>query len=208
MCPLSYTSENSTEQSIDEKLLETGEWPATPIKVSNVDDKFLVFNHTHGSLLYGFGRYFGIPVGIRKPKKDTFERPLELSIFEALYLLTKGHVVIFSAKSEIPLEIDDLHAFGCENYPDFKDKYTIYKDLREKNYIPRPGQKFGADFIVYEQGPGKDHSSFCIQVLSQISKISSIDVVRSARLATSVKKRFVLANPKTKSYFSFKWFKP
>lgn len=208
MSPLSYSSDDPSQQIEEEVLLKLGKWPDIPIKVSYINEKFLVFNHIHGSLLYGYGRYFGIPVGIRKPKSHVFTKPLELSIFEAVYLGEKGYVVVFDSLSQNKLNYKELHEIGRKIYPNFQEKYGIYQDLREKNYIPRPGQKFGADFIVYEKGPGKDHSSFCIQVLSQITKISSIDVVRSARLATSVKKRFVLANPTTKTYFSFKWYKP
>jgi tRNA-intron endonuclease len=158
-------------------------------------------------LLYGFGRFFGIPVGIRKPKHEIFERPLELSYFETYYLLRKNRLCVKNPDNELESN-EDFLIFAKERYPEFEEKYVIYEDLREKKYIPRPGQKFGADFIVYQQGPGRDHSSFCIQVLSRDAKISSIDVVRSARLATSVKKRFILANPMTKNYFSIKWYKP
>lgn len=208
MSPLSDVINDPVEQKKGEELLESGDWPEIPIKVSYINERFLVFNHVHGSLLYGYGRFFGIPVGIRKPKSHVFTRPLELSLFETVYLEKLGHVFVFISTSNEKISHDSLITIGKEIYPNFEEKFTIYEDLRDKNYIPRPGQKFGADFIVYEKGPGRDHSSFCIQVLSQFTKISSIDVVRSARLATSVKKRFVLANPTTKTYFSFKWHKP
>ena len=212
MSPLSYPNPDPNQPNeiseAAQKLLEQGELPENPIPATLVGIKVVVFNHIHGSLLYGYGRYYGIPTGIRKPKNHIFTRPLELSLFEAYYLLQQNTIKIKSQNTDGMIMPEDFFAFACKNYPRFAEKYVIYDDLRSKNYIPRPGQKFGGDFIVYSKGPGIDHSSYCIQVLSTHTKISSIDVVRSARLAGSVKKRFLLANPQTKSYFSFKWFKP
>jgi len=185
----------------NEIILKEGKFPKGKIEA-------ILLNNIHGSLLYGYGRYFGIPLGIRKPKNHIFDKPLELTLLEAMYLLSNQIITINSEKSKKKWKKDEFFEYGKKNFPQFEEKYTIYHDLREKKYIPRPGQKFGADFIVYREGPGIDHASFCISVLSNNSEISSIDVVRSARLATSVKKRFILANPLTKSYFSFKWYKP
>lgn len=210
MCPLSYPLINEDLDENSKSLLSSGIFPENPIEARLIGTKILIFNNIHGYLLYGFGRYFGIPVGIRKPKIEPFERPLELSALEIFYLMNKNIVNLYSSEQNTLKKwtIEEFHTFAVENFARFEERYTIYEDLRDKNFIPRPGQKFGADFIVYRKGPGLDHSSFCIQVLSPRARISSIDVVRSARLATSVKKRFVMANPSTKSYFSFKWFKP
>jgi tRNA-intron endonuclease, archaea type len=205
MSPLTSPPDLNSEEISD--ILEKGEFPETPIDAVLVGVKILIFNPIHGSILYGFGRYFGTPVGIRKPKNHIFDRPLELSLFEAVYLLKQG-IILLKSHLKNAISHQDLYEIACKNYPKFDEKYLIYEDLRNKKYIPRPGQKFGADFIVYKKGPGVDHSSFCLQVLSGREKISSVDVVRAGRLATSVKKKFVLANPFTKGYFQFKWYKP
>ena len=208
MTPLSNPKDSFLNEDKLEKLLELGNFPQNPIPATLVGNKIIIFNHYFASILYGFGRYFGIPVGIKKPKSHIFTKPLELTLFEALFLLKNKKIEIILRKNDKRFNETEFYQFACENYPNFEDKYIIYEDLRKKKYIPRPGQKFGADFIVYRKGPGIDHSSFCIQVLDNRSKITSADVVRSARLATSVKKKFILANPLTKSYFSFKWYKP
>jgi len=38
----------------------------------------------------------------------------------------------------------------------------VYKDLRDKGFIIKPGLKYGADFSVYEKGsrPGDEHSKW------------------------------------------------
>jgi tRNA-intron endonuclease len=68
--------------------------------------------------------------------------------------------------------------------------------------------KFGADFVVYRLGPGLEHSLFMVHVLPHDSEITAVDMVRAGRLATSVRKKFVIANPLTNSYYFFEWFKP
>ena len=68
MSPLSYGTKEISIQDSGDSFQEVEEWPPSPISVSFLDGKFIVFNHDHGSILYGSGRYFGIPVGIRKPK--------------------------------------------------------------------------------------------------------------------------------------------
>ncbi|MHA1584053.1 MAG: tRNA-intron lyase [Promethearchaeota archaeon] len=205
-----YRGETLVPNPQSDPILEEGKWPATSIDSVLLGEKVVVFNPIHGAILYGYGRFFGIPVGIHKPKSHISSRPLELTLFEANFLLKRHHIRVLNqdAGDGEYLTETEFYSISCKKFPRFDDKYQIYEDLREKKYIPRPGQKFGADFVVYKQGPGIDHSSFCVQVLPKQAKISSVDVVRSARLATSVKKRFVLANPSTKYYFSFKWHKP
>ncbi len=195
-----------------EELLKTGMLPKDPIPVKIIGTKLLVFNKVHGSLLYGYNRFFGTPVGIRKPKSHIFDRPLELTPFEAFYLLKKKIVTVWEENSESreqEYNESSFRDYANSSVKDFDNKYAIYEDLREKKYIPRSGQKFGAHFIAYEKGPGLGHSSFCIKVKSgSAAIISSLDVVTAGRLATSVKKNFVLANPVTKTYYKFNWFKP
>jgi len=47
-----------------------------------------------------------------------------------------------------------------------------------------------------------------VHVLPHDSEITVINKVRSGWLAISVRKKFVLANPLTYSYYIFEWFKP
>ena len=61
---------------------------------------------------------------------------------------------------------------------------------------------------MYKKGPGLDHSPFIIQVLPKVTNLTAIDIVRAGRLANSVKKKFIIANPLTRTYYGFKWFKP
>lgn len=173
-----------------------------------VGNRVIVFNHEEGTELYKNG-FFGKPVGIRKPKTFDFNRPLELSLLEAYYLLEQGKIEIYEGDDKILNE--DFLKMVRKHYENFDSKYFVYKDLRGKNFVVRPGLKFGADFGVYEHGPGIDHAPFIVHVLPNTKKISAIEMVRAGRLATSVRKKFIIATlplPDKINYFIFTWFKP
>ncbi|MFX1320645.1 MAG: tRNA-intron lyase [Promethearchaeota archaeon] len=173
-----------------------------------INSRVIVFNPLYASYLYVKKNFFGSPLGINKPRLEYFSKPSELSLIEAYYLLNKDEITIYHVKEDKELNPNEFHKIAKEIHHKFEEKYTIYKDLRKKGYIPRPGLKFGADFVVYKKGPGLEHSPFIVHVLPHDSKITAIDMVRAGRLATSVRKKFVIANPLTNSYYFFEWFKP
>ncbi|MFW9877622.1 MAG: tRNA-intron lyase [Candidatus Thorarchaeota archaeon] len=173
-----------------------------------INSRVIVFNPLYASYLYVKKGFFGSPLGINKPRLEYFSKPSELSLIEAYYLLEKDEITIFDVIENKYLGTEDFSNKAKKIHRKFEEKYIIYKDLREKKYVPRPGLKFGADFVVYRKGPGLEHSLFMVHVLPHNSEISAVDMVRAGRLATSVRKRFVIANPLTCSYYFFEWFKP
>ncbi|MBD3253874.1 MAG: tRNA-intron lyase [Candidatus Lokiarchaeota archaeon] len=173
-----------------------------------VNSRVVVFNPLYASWLYVKKRFFGSPLGINKPRLEYFSKPSELSLIEAYYLLEKEEISILNIKNNKNLSKSEFFEIAKITHNKFEEKYIIYKDLRQKGYVPRPGLKFGADFVVYKKGPGLEHSPFIVHVLPHDSKITAIDMVRAGRLATSVRKKFVIANPLTCSYYFFEWFKP
>ena len=174
-----------------------------------IKNRVVVWNYEDGSKLYKEG-FYGKPLGIRKPKSFEFDRPLELSLFESLYLLTKKKIEVYDKTKDSNLDAQALSEIAKENFVEFEDKYRVYFDLRERGYVVRPGLKFGADFAVYQYGPGIDHAPFIVHVLQNITAISSIEMVRAGRLATTVRKRFIIATISMGKvvYYMFTWFKP
>ncbi|MFX0023833.1 MAG: tRNA-intron lyase, partial [Candidatus Hermodarchaeota archaeon] len=173
-----------------------------------VNSRVIIFNHLYASYLYVKKGFFGSPLGINKPRLEFFSKPSELSLIEAYFLLEKDEITIFDVRENKFLESKEFYEIAKKIHHKFEEKYIIYSDLRKKGYIPRPGLKFGADFVVYKKGPGLEHSLFMVHVLPHDSEITAIDMVRAGRLATSVRKKFVIANPLTCSYYFFEWFKP
>jgi tRNA-intron endonuclease len=77
--------------------------------------------------------------------------------------------------------------------------------------IVTPGIKFGCDFAVYKYGPGVEHAPYMVSVKTADSDISATEIVKAGRLATTVRKRFIIAVPKAGEekvkYLIFEWFK-
>lgn len=157
--------------------------------------------------LWGLG-FYGKPVGIIKPRTPDFDKPLILDLIEAIYLMEKGILKVHSDGYD--LSVNTLINIARENYVDFDSRYIVYKDLRERGFIVISGLKFGVDFAVYRKGPGLEHAPFLVDVIRAGSEISSDELVRAGRLATSVRKRFIYAvvDDKKIRYILFKWFKP
>lgn len=194
-------------QDISLDKIDEGDIPDR-IPTKFINSRVIVFNPVYASYLYVKEKFFGAPLGISKPRLEYFSKPSELSLLEAYYLLKAKRISIFDVELNRELGLEEFYEIACEIHKKFEEKFIIYQDLREKGYIPRPGLKFGADFVVYKKGPGLEHSPFIVHALPHDSKIGAVEIVRAGRLATSVRKKFVIANPDKKSYYFFEWFKP
>ena len=177
------------------------------MKCELVDNRLIVWNIEDSRKLFGNG-YYGKPIGIPKPKVKEINVPLILDLIEGLYLLEIKKITIYNKKKKIT--INDMIEICKKEYHDFDKKYLVYKNFRDKGYIINPGIKFGCDFAVYEKGPGIDHAPFLIQVYSRSDQISSTAIVLAGRLATTVRKQFILAIPKGKDkvdFLALDWWK-
>jgi tRNA-intron endonuclease len=180
-----------------------------PIKTHFTGSKIIIWDLENGNKLFRFG-YYGRPIGVRKPKGSYTDRPFELTVLEALYLLNKKLITI-EYKEKLLEEKEFKNFLLSLNFNLLEDLYFVYADLRNKNYILKPGLKFGSDFSVYKKGPGIDHAPFLIRVFPRGSKIIPLDLVSAGRLANSVKKKYVMASVISEieiKYYEFKWTKP
>jgi len=173
-----------------------------------LQDSLIVWDIEESRRLFKLG-FYGKPLGIPKPKDTSFNSPLVLDLIEATYLVEQGLLDVFRDGER--LELPSLLEYGRANYERFEDRALVYKDLRQRGFVVAPGIKFGSDFAAYKHGPGIDHAPFIIQVKSSAESFSALDIVRSGRLATSVKKHFTVAIPdRTKgivTYVLFEWWR-
>jgi tRNA-intron endonuclease len=181
----------------------------TKIKVELIENFLVVWNPEEGSQLYKTG-FYGKPLGISKPKIPEFKVPLILDLMEGLYLAENEKVTIHDSKNR-KVGLGKLRQKAKQLYEEFDEKYAVYRDLRDSGLIVTPGIKFGCDFAVYKYGPGVEHAPYMVSVKNAASDISATEIVKAGRLATTVRKRFIIAVPdleaeKTK-YLIFKWFK-
>ncbi len=180
------------------------------VKVELIENFLVVWNPIAGSELYKNG-FFGKPLGISKPKIPEFKVPLILDLMEGVYLTEKGTITVTESGKRKSVGLKKLRQKAKELYDEFDEKYLVYYDLRESGLIVTPGIKFGCDFAVYKYGPGVEHAPYMVSVKNMDSDISATEVVKAGRLATTVRKRFIIAVPDLVAdkikYFIFKWFK-
>ena len=172
-----------------------------------LENRIVVWNIQESRDLFASG-YFGKPIGIPKPNVDEINVPLILDLIEGCYLQEISKIKI--TKNGKLVSLSALIRLCKKEYHNFDKKYQVYKDFRKKGYVINPGIKFGCDFAVYESGPGIDHAPFLVQVYNKSDDISSTAVVLAGRLASSVKKQFILAIPRSKSkidYLSLDWWR-
>ncbi len=179
-----------------------------PVEVLILGSKALVLDEKRGNEL--FKQFFGKPFGVQKPKPETeYRGPFILSLYEALYLCKRG--VLKPVIQGREASCDELASYARSQIPDFDAKYLVYENLRTRGYVVRSGLKFGADFAVYEIGPGYEHAPYVVLVARRGIEMDPISIVRIGRVSHSVRKRTVLAivDPETKTvnYLVFKWVK-
>jgi tRNA-intron endonuclease len=179
------------------------------IKVELIENFLVVWDSTEGSELYKTA-YYGKPLGIPKPKIPEFNVPLILDLMEGLYLAETDKIAIYE-KEDSKVGLKKLRQKVRELYGEFEEKYAVYKDLRDSGLIVTPGIKFGCDFAVYKYGPGVEHAPYMVSVKKAGSNITATEIVKAGRLATTVRKRFIIAVPDMTTgkakYLIFKWFK-
>ncbi|MFP3219572.1 MAG: tRNA-intron lyase [Candidatus Marsarchaeota archaeon] len=169
----------------------------------------LVLDKEEGGKLYAMG-YYGRPLSVYKPKEKEISSEIELSPVEALYLAKTGALEVY--RGERKLSWEELENELRKDINNFRELYMVYEDLKSKGYIVKPGMKFGADYAVYEYGPGIDHAVFLVHVVLAYDAFEPEEIVRAGRLSHGVRKRFVMAYPNVSSkkveYVVFRWVKP
>ena len=180
------------------------------IQTEFIDNFLVVWDPERGSELYKLG-FYGKPIGIPKPKVTDFNVPLILDLMEGLYLMEKGLVIVYEGPQKKRVNFMKLRRRARKLYDEFDLKYAVYRNLRDQELIVAPGIKYGCDFAVYRQGPGVDHAPYMVSVKKARDEVTATDVVKAGRLATTVRKRFIIAIPDLEDeriqYLIFKWFK-
>jgi tRNA-intron endonuclease len=168
------------------------------------DNRLIIWDIEQARRIYNNG-FYGKPIGDPRPRED-FEEPLLLDPVEALYLVEKKIIKI--KKGKTGLNKKKLRIILENNFNDFNKKYRVYEDLRSRGYVVTPGIKYGSDFAVYEDGPGIDHAPYIVQIIDSEDYLSAAEIVKAGRLATTVRKSFILAVIYDEiKYLEFNWWK-
>ena len=148
-------------------------------------------------------------------KKSWFGEPtgdkIRYSFSEALYLLEKGKIEILFKNKKISFK--DLLKKLERKDTKISLKYTIFKNLRNRGYIPKTALKFGADFRIYEKGAKlrNKHAKWLLFAEHESKKLSWHDFSAKNRVAHSTRKNLLIAivDEEDKiTYYEVSWIKP
>ena len=114
------------------------------------------------------------------------------STLEAFYLIEKGKAI--SNKSSFQLKKGE------------RERYLVFKDLRNHGYKIKAGLRYGADFRAYKDNK---HAEYIIWVIKG-EKINPKDLTAKTRIAHSTNKKLILAiidDEEDITYQAISWLK-
>lgn len=136
---------------------------------------------------------------------------VQYSTAEAIYLVEKGKIEIFSNKKKLSKKelIEKFRRIDKR----IQVKYPVFKDLRDKGYTVKTALKFGADFRVYDKGAkiGEEHAKWIVFADHESQKLTWHEFSAKNRVAHSTKKNLLLAIVDEEgdvSYYEVRWIKP
>ncbi|MBZ3935247.1 tRNA-intron endonuclease [Methanimicrococcus blatticola] len=157
----------------------------TPAKAVLFKERVILADKETADLLYNRA-FFG---------KMMDEERLLLSLPEAQYLAENGVLELYDMDGKA-LSLEEFSKSASLIDSEFLKKYTIYKELKEKGFVPKTGFKFGTHFRVYRKVDSLDkipHSEFLLHVVSLEFEFKLPATSGAIRLANSVRKRMIYA---------------
>jgi len=89
---------------------------------------------------------------------------LRLELCEAFFLsYGLGCLLVCDCDNEYEeMSIDEMWDKFCRVDLEFPHKYAVYHHFRSKGWVVKDGCKFGADFLLYKDGPPFYHASYSV----------------------------------------------
>lgn len=140
------------------------------------------------------------------------EKHLQITLYEALYLIEKGNLKVFDKKGN-EIGFTEFIKKASKQEKNFWTKYCVFKDLRKIGYIVKTALKFGADFRVYDKGikPGEDHAKWIVYPVKESDTITWYEFSAKNRVAHSTKKHLLIAvvdGEGDVTYYEISWKRP
>lgn len=163
-----------------------------------ISDRVLIFDRSHSEALRDYG-YYG----------KSMVEALQLSLIESIHLVGKGKLTVLDQNDQ-PLGFDDLMDVGESVQNEFRIRYMVYSDLRERGLVVKTGFKYGTHFRVYQTSPDDSHARYLVHAVTESDIRMWPEISRTVRLSGGVKKEilFGLVRKNEVEYLEFKWFKP
>ncbi|KAL4207687.1 tRNA-intron endonuclease catalytic domain-like protein [Rhizopus microsporus] len=166
------------------------------VEIKQYGNRYLVFNVKDVERLRKEFRIVGALCGTLPgfPQQNTFYGlPLSLSLEEVKTVIDLKVAKVTNTLSPLP---------SINN--------SIFRYFWSLGYYVTSGYKFGGDYLLYPQDPTCCHSQFIVSIMHFDQNMTTKDAVQMGRLATNVKKKFVLAGSKNETedevaVFSLSW---
>ena len=115
-----------------------------------------------------------------------------LTLYEALFLLSKGTIEVKYEKTEKEIVFQELLKIFQSIDKDAWVRYLIYRDLRSRGYVAREGFGLGIDFRLYERGDyGKGVAKHLIFGIQEGQPVFVEKLALSQRYVQNLKKNLV-----------------
>ena len=137
---------------------------------------------------------------------------VQLSNLEALYLIEKKRVELKDHRNK-DISFEDFMKKAKRKEKNFWQRYSVFRDMRNRGYIIKTALKFGADFRVYDRGvkPGEDHAKWVVFPVHETEFMTWYDFAAKNRVAHSTKKKLlngVVDDEGDVTYWEVRWIRP
>jgi tRNA-intron endonuclease len=135
---------------------------------------------------------FFIEHGYYGTKQD--DGTLLLDQVETILLMERNRIRVTNKAGKIYTFEEMINKF-IKSIPNFWINYLVYKDLRGRGYIVRPGFGEGSVYRIYNRGAkvGVNPSKFVVSIITEGISLNLMDLDKIVTSAKSVRKSLVLA---------------
>ena len=163
-----------------------------------IRDRVFVFDRGFFDALRDYG-YYGTATS----------EALQLSLLEAIHLVGKGKLTVIGPDDE-QMTFDDIMRLGSSLQKEFRMRYLVYSDLRERGLVVKTGFKFGTHFRAYQESMDDSHARYLAHAVTEENLRSWPEISKTVRLSGGVKKEilFGLVRRNMVYYLQFDWTKP
>ncbi len=192
---------------MSKKKPEAAQTPAKKVEARLAEDKVFIWDRNAAKNIFETDFY-------GKLKEDR----LELALIEAAFLLEKGRIEVLDDGRSV--KFDDFYKYCSDIDPRFRERYVVFRDLRERGLPTKTGFKFGCDFRVYNRGvsplkrghkQAHEHTKWIVFAVPKKFVCGFQELSRAVRLAHNIRANMLWAvvDEEGKArYFSVTFFKP
>ena len=173
-----------------------------PVKSTLSKERVVTESSDNARELYNQSRYGSL----------LYDGRVQFSLIEALYLLEKNKIKLYDQRNK-EVNPETLLKKAQKLEPNFRVRYSVYKDIRSRGYIIKTALKFGADFRIYDRGvkPGEDHARWVVFPVHESSSLTWYEFSAKNRVAHSTKKRLLIGcvdDEGDVTYWEVRWLRP